>query len=85
MIPCHYYYMHEFIFYFKMFDIHLFLFYVDECLPAGMFVCHVHAVPLEARRGLATPGLGVIDTCISVGAGNQTLGPLERQEVLLIA
>jgi hypothetical protein len=27
-----------------------FYFYVHECLPAGIFVHHIHAVPTEARR-----------------------------------
>lgn len=53
---------------------------MDECLPENMFVYHVDAVHPEAREALhpLEPESDlIVNHC--VGAGNQTLGLLEKQ------
>jgi hypothetical protein len=38
-------------------------FYVFECLPACMSVCHMCVIPREARERVGTPGTGITDGC----------------------
>ena len=59
-----------------------------DILPACMYMCHVHVVPMEARDGgsVRSPGTGVIDGCEPpCGCWESNLGPLEEQQMLLTA
>ena len=60
-------------------------FYVDDCLPACMYVQHVHAVLIEARRGRQIPwNLNHRVVSHQVDAENKThSGSLQEQQVLL--
>lgn len=33
------------------------------CLPVEKEMHHIHALPAEARRGIGSPGTGIIDGC----------------------
>lgn len=51
-------------------------------LSEGMYVCHTHAVPEEARRGRWIPRTGAIDVC-ELPCGGWELNPGPVQEFCL--
>jgi hypothetical protein len=53
-------------------------------LSACVSVYHVFIVLVETRRGIASPGTGVTDSCeLPCECWELNLGPLEEQAVLL--
>lgn len=59
-------------------------FYVCECLPESVSLHHVHAMPLEARRGHQTLEIGVNRGELPWKCWELIPGPLEEKTVLLI-
>lgn len=49
-----------------------FFFYIYKCLSACMHACHMHAVPMEARRGNPIPWLPVARGCLTWVLGTDT-------------
>lgn len=49
-------------------------------LPVCMSGQHLHVVPKEARRGLQSPGTGVLDCC-ELPCDRPKLGPLKEQSL----
>lgn len=45
----------DFLFFKRKKGIYLLFFYVDDCLPACVYMQHMHAVLIEARRGRQIP------------------------------
>lgn len=70
-----------YLFIYKIFFILCVWKFLSACVP----VYHVHAVPIENKRGQQTPlGTGVIDPChLSCGLWESNPRPLEEQSMLL--
>lgn len=64
----------------SFFIIKIYLFYVYECFPTYMYVCHVCAWCLRKSEDIGSPGVGVTDDKEpSCGYWEPNSGPLQEQ------